>query len=126
LAKLVEALEAQWESNTDALFHARELLGIGETASTSPAPRIKFVAKAIGILKGCGCSMKDAANYTSELYPIVGWGPVFPESVKDLFNDQAPEELRGPRNENHDRLLAEFERLADEIEMHDQSQLDAC
>lgn len=122
LTELVEVLEETGESRSESNMHARAILGIGETDSTSPARRINVVAKAIVILKGCGCQMKEAARCTADLYPIIGWRRVYAESVKTLFYNEAPEELRALDDEGHQRIREEFERLADQIELDDPPQ----
>lgn len=122
LTELVEVLEETGESRSESIMHARALLRIAQAGSTAPAPRIDVVARAIVILKACGCQMKEAARYTADLYPIIGWGRVYAESIKTQFYNEAPEELRALDDEGRQRIREEFERLADQIELDDPPQ----
>jgi hypothetical protein len=66
--------------------------------------------------------MKEAARCAADLYPIIGWGRAYAESVKNQFYNEAPEELRTLDEEGHQQIREEFDRLADQIELDDPSQ----
>jgi hypothetical protein len=66
--------------------------------------------------------MKEAARCAADLYPIIGWGRAYAESVKNQFYNEAPEVLRTLDDEGHQRIREEFDRLADQIELDDPPQ----
>ena len=124
LHELLNILDQRNETSTDEANRARALLESISVAPSSVVRRIDIVAPAIATLRACGCSMKDAATYTAELYPIAGWRIVEPKTILELFYDKAPAELRGDQNEHHERIRAELESRADEVELYGASQPD--
>lgn len=118
VTKLAPVLDEAGESRTEAAGHVRALLASDQMRRPRKVRRIDFIEPAIAILRSCGCSLDDAAEFTSQMYRLVGWKPVYPSSVRSRFHVAASDEVRGQGNRHHDAVREEFERSADDFELY--------